>query len=208
MPPKCKFTREQIIEAAVNVTRKKGIKALRARDIAEELGVSTQPVFSCFANMEEAKTAVRLAAENLYNEYARQGLQEKVPFFGFGRQYIRFAQEEPELYKLLFLTSSENSSGGAIAAMERSQEELRPLLMSVYHITAGEADRYFRDMWLVGHGIATLCVTGGYPYSDAETEKILTGFSLAVCKAIKEVPGFVSGDFDRDNVFRRLVEEK
>ena len=92
--------------------------------------------------------------------------------------------------------------------MERSQEELRPLLMNVYHITAGEADRYFRDMWLVGHGIATLCVTGGYPYSDAETEKILTGFCIAVCKAIKEVPGFVSGDFDRDNVFRRLVEKK
>ena len=66
-------------------------------------------------------------------------------------------------------------------------------------------DVYFRDLWLVVHSLATLIVTGGCPYSDREIGSILTGFSLSICKAIKEVPGFAAGTFDRDAVFRALV---
>ena len=55
------------------------------------------------------------------------------------------------------------------------------------------------------HSLATLIVTGGCPYSDREIGQILTGFSLSLCKAIKEVPGFIAGTFDRDAAFRALL---
>lgn len=108
MPPKYKFTREEMIDAAVRVTRIKGIDAVTARDIADELGVSTQPIFTCFHTMEEAKREIRCAAERIYRGYAERGLGMPIPFYGFGMQYIRFAREEPELYKLLFLTPAES----------------------------------------------------------------------------------------------------
>ena len=57
------------------------------------------------------------------------------------------------------------------------------------------------------HSIATLTVTGGCPYSEKEIADILTGFSVSVYKAIKEIPGFAAGDFDRDKVFRELIAE-
>ena len=38
--------------------------------------------------------------------------------------------------------------------------------------------------------------------------QILTGFSLSICKSIKEVPGFAAGTFDRDAAFRALLGEK
>lgn len=57
------------------------------------------------------------------------------------------------------------------------------------------------------HSLATLIVTGGCPYSDAEIEQILTGFSVSICKAIKEIPGFTAGTFDRDRVFGALLEK-
>ena len=60
-------------------------------------------------------------------------------------------------------------------------------------------------MWLVVYSLATLTVTGGCRYSDAEIGAILTGFSLSVCKAIKEIPGFTDGSFDRDAQFRELI---
>ena len=88
------------------------------------------------------------------------------------------------------------------------QELVRPSLMDIYHITAEEADVYFRDMWLAAHSISTLIVTGGCPYSDREIGQMLTGFSVSICKAIKEIPGFVSGSYDRDAVFRTLTEKK
>ena len=119
--------------------------------------------------------------------------------------YIRFAREEPALYRLLFLTQKQVPSYGAMDAMLHLQERVRPTLVQIYRITPEEADVYFRDLWLVVHSLATLIVTGDCPYSDREIGSILTGFSLSICKAIKEVPGFAAGTFDRDAVFRALV---
>ena len=75
----------------------------------------------------------------------------------------------------------------------------------MYHITEDEADFYFRNLWLVVHSLATLIVTGDCPYPDQEIGQILTGFSLSTCKAIKEIPGFAAGTYDRDTIFRALV---
>ena len=42
---------------------------------------------------------------------------------------------------------------------------------------------------------------------DQELGQILTGISISICKAIKEIPGFAAGTFDRDAAFRALVEK-
>ena len=91
--------------------------------------------------------------------------------------------------------------------MHRSQELLRTCLQQVYHLDAAAADLYFRDVWLMTHGIATLIVTGGCTYTEEEIGSMMTGISISICKAIKEVPGFVEGSFDRDAEFRKLVAE-
>ena len=208
MAPKNKFTRKEMVAAAVRVVQKRGAAALTAKSLAEELGTSTQPVFTCFGTMEALKAEVYVAAERLFDEYLTKGLKEKISFLGFGSQYIRFARKEPELYRLLFLMRPDDVGSGAFAAMRHMQELVRPSLVEIYHISAQEADRYFRDLWLVVHSLATLIVTGDCPYSDREIGQILTGFSISVFKAIKEIPGFTEGTFDRDATFRSLIQEK
>ena len=208
MAPKNKFTRKEMVAAAVRVVQKRGAAALTAKSLAEELGTSTQPVFTCFGTMEALKAEVYVAAERLFDEYLTKGLKEKISFLGFGSQYIRFARKEPELYRLLFLMRPDDVGSGAFAAMRHMQELVRPSLVEIYHISAQEADRYFRDLWLVVHSLATLIVTGDCPYSDREIGQILTGFSISVFKAIKEIPGFTEGTFDRDATCRGLIQEK
>ena len=208
MAPKNKFTRKEMVAAAVRVVQKRGAAALTAKSLAEELGTSTQPVFTCFGTMEALKAEVYVAVEQLFDEYLTKGLKEKISFLGFGSQYIRFARKEPELYRLLFLMRPDDVGSGAFAAMRHMQELVRPSLVEIYHISAQEADRYFRDLWLVVHSLATLIVTGDCPYSDREIGQILTGFSISVFKAIKEIPGFTEGTFDRDATFRGLIQEK
>lgn len=205
MAPKNKFTREEMVEAALRVVRAKGIDGLTAKTLADELGTSTQPVFTAFGSMDTLKRDVYAAAVRVYDGYANAGLKEKVPFFGVGMQYIRFAREEPELYRLLFLTRTQEYS--AMKSMEHLQELVRPTLVNIYHITAEEADVYFRDLWFVVHSLATLIVTGDCPYSDREIGQILTGVSVSICKSIKEIPGFAAGSFDRDEIFRTLISE-
>lgn len=206
MAPKNKFTREEIVGAALEVVRKKGIDALTAKALAEELGTSTQPVFTCFNTMDAAKQEVRAAAERVYDKYAAEGLAQDVPFLGFGRQYLRFAKEEPQLYRLLFLTKMEGGCD-ALQAMEHSCVTVSPSLQKIYRISAEEADFYFRNLWFVAHGMATLIVTGDFPYSDEKVEQILAGFSISMFKAVKEIPGFSSADYDKDAIFKALINK-
>ena len=207
MAPKNKFTKEEMVEAALRVVRAKGIGGLTAKTLADELGTSTQPVFTAFKSMDGVKQEVYAAAVRVYDGYTNAGLQEKIPFLGVGMQYIRFAREEPELYRLLFLTKPTGKEHSAMKAMGHLQELVRPTLTAIYHISAEEADQYFRYLWLVVHSLSTLIVTGDCPYSDLEIGQILTGFSISICKSIKEIPGFAAGTFDRDAAFRALVSE-
>ena len=207
MAPKNKFTREEMIEAAVCVVQRNGIDSLTAKALAAQLGVSTQPVFTCFHTIDEAKREVHAAAEKLYDSYVAKGLKMPIPFYGFGMQYIRFAKEEPELYRLLFLTEAEEGRRSVMDAMHHSRDLVRQSLQQIYHIDEQAADRYFRDMWLVVHGLATLVVTSGCPYSEQEMGEILTGFSVSLCRSIKEIPGFVENRYDRDTVFREIVKQ-
>ena len=206
MAPRNKYTRGEMIEAAMRVVREHGIDALTAKALAAELGVSTQPVFTCFHTIEEAKREVRVAAEQIYDRYIEEGLHMTPPFYGVGMQYIRFAKEEPELYRLLFLTPT-NGTNSFMAALGHSQDLVRESLKETYHMETATADRYFRDMWFVVHGLDTLIVTDECPYTEQEIGAILTGFSVSVCKAIKEIPGFEEGTFDRDAVFAELVKK-
>ena len=97
MPPKVKFTANEIIEAAVKITRVKGIDAVTAREVGRALGVSSRPLFTYFDTVEELKREVYLFAKNLYKEYVKDGLKAEIPFLGVGQQYLRFAKDEPNL---------------------------------------------------------------------------------------------------------------
>ena len=52
VPPKCKFTREEIIQAALDIAKKEGIVSITARSLGAKLGSSSKPIFSVFENME------------------------------------------------------------------------------------------------------------------------------------------------------------
>ena len=207
MAPKNKFTKEEMVEAAMRVVRAKGIDGLTAKTMADELSTSTQPVFTAFGSMDTVKQEVYAAAMRVYDDYVAAGLKGKIPFFGVGMQYIRFAREEPELYRLLFLTRTQDQEYSVMKSMRHLQELVRPTLINIYRITPEEADLYFRDLWFVVHSLSTLIVTGDCPYSDMEIGQILTGFSISICKSIKEIPGFVAGTFDRDAEFRALISK-
>ncbi len=204
MAPRNKFTKDEMLAAAVRVVRKSGVGSLTAQALAKELHISTQPVFTCFGTIGNLKSEAHIAAEKIFDSYIKEGLKEKIPFLGYGMKYFKFAKEEPQLYRMLFLESNENST---LSGMKHAQDMLRPTLMKIYNINENEANRYFRDMWIASHGLATLLVTGSCPYSEEELQKIMTGFSVSLLKSIKEVKGFMQNDFDKDKVFKSLTKK-
>ena len=207
MPPKVKFQKEEIIAAAVQITREKGISAVTAREVGAALGVSSRPLFTYFDTVDELKREVYHYAKKLYQDYVKEGLTAEIPFLGVGQNYIRFAKEEAELYKYLFLNPPDGVKGSAMEGLKLSQALVRASLMRIYHMDEDTADKYFRDLWLVAYSMTTLIVTGECPYTDAEISALFTEFSVSICKAYKEIPGLPAGDFDKDAVFRKLVQD-
>ena len=208
MPPSVKCTKEEIVNAALQVVREKGTAALTTRQIAAVLGVSTRPIFTYFQNMQQMQEAVRQAAQALYHSYIKKGLEQVHPFIGLGEQYIRFATQEPELYRLLFLPLAPGSENKAMEEMERTQNLVLEFLQQIYQLDEAAAKRFFRDVWLVAHSLAALIVTNCCPYSPEEIRQILTSVSLSVCKACKEIPEFVTNHLDRDTLFRSIIEKE
>ena len=207
MPPKVKFQKEEIVQAALNVARREGVGAVTAREVAKELGVSVGPIFTWFDTMEQLKGEVYALAKARYREQILRGLDEPIPFLGVWRHYLAFARQEPELYRLLFLTRPDSISGGAMEVLRFSLELARPSIMRIYNMDADTADKFFRNIWLVAFSYATLIVTEECPYTDEEILAVGTEISLALGKAYKEVPGLAEGNFDRDAIFRELVKK-
>lgn len=103
MPPKPKFTREEIIQAALTIVSQKGADALTAREVGEQLGSSARPIFTVFKNMEELQAEVRQAAMERFEARVAQ-TEPGIPLFKqVGIQMVTFGVQEPKLYQLLFV---------------------------------------------------------------------------------------------------------
>lgn len=157
MPPKCRFTREEIIQAALDLTAEKGVGALTARGLAQRLGSSAKPIFGLFANMEEVQQEVVKAANLRYQEYLRQDMSARryPPYKASGMAYIRFAREQKELFKLLFMrdrTHEEKAAGDEL-------EALLGLIQKNMGLSRDDAYRFHLEMWIYVHGIATMIAT-------------------------------------------------
>ena len=207
MPPKVKFQKEEIVSAALNIARKKGIDSVTAREVAAELQVSPRPIFTYYETMDQLRHDVFEMAKCHYREFIKRGLDSPIPFLGVWQQFLHFAEEEPELYKLLFLTPPGSVSTGAIEALKDSQDLARDSIMRIYNMDAHTADCYFRDLWLTSFSFSTLVVTNNCPYTHEEIYAIGSEISLAICKAYKEVPGLPEGKYDKDAIVRELVKK-
>lgn len=70
MPPACRFTREQIVAAALAITRERGFDAVTARAIADTLHSSSKVIFSAFSGMDDLLAATIDAADAQYRAYS------------------------------------------------------------------------------------------------------------------------------------------
>ena len=188
MPPKCKFTREEIIQSALEIARSEGVSSITARALGAELGSSSKPIFSVFENMEEVQAEVRKAAKALYAEYVQIGLQQDSAFKGVGTQYILFAIKEPKLFQLLFMSEQPQkpSVAGILPIIDESYDQILQSVQNGYGLGEKDAENLYRHLWIYTHGIAVLCATNMCSFTAEE----ISGMMTEVCRSLlKEIKG-------------------
>ncbi len=188
MPPKAKFTREEIIEAAFQIVRTEGLEALTSRALGAYLGSSARPIFTVFQSMDEVQQAVMDAAKMLYKQYVRRGLTWEHPFKGVGTEYILFSIQEPKLFQLLFMTEQPQipDFSGVLPLIEESYGEILRSIQNDYGMSEPLAEKLYRHLWIYTHGIATLCATRMCRFTGDEISSMITEVCTSILKKIRE----------------------
>ena len=81
MPPKPKFTKDQMIAAALDIVSEKGLSALTARNLGARLGGSSRPIFTLYHSMDEVIEQTRLLAIKRFNAFVTEDTGEEMPMF-------------------------------------------------------------------------------------------------------------------------------
>lgn len=185
MPPKAKITREMIIDAAFGVARETGAENINTRTVAKKLNCSTQPVMYHFATIEELKKAVYAKLNWYHTEYLMDITNpQEGTMLGIGLNYIRFAIEEPQLFRFLFQSgyAAENS----LLEMVDSQE-LFPILSAMQQamqLSIEQTKEVFITIALFAHGYASIIANNSLEYDEktviTHLERTYRGAILAI----------------------------
>lgn len=187
MPPKPKFTKEEIVAAALEVVSQKGIHALTAKSLGQALNASATPIFTVFTSMQEVAEAIKGAAMARFESYAHKTGSDMPIFKQVGMQMILFAKEEPRLYQLVFMSQNSDvkSFADIYAHLGSVADECLDTIQRDYGLSAERAKALFEHSWIHTYGIATLCATGMGDFTQAEISKMLTQDFMAMMMLLK-----------------------
>lgn len=190
MPPKPKFTKEEIIATALEVVSAKGVDSLTARELGNALGSSARPIFTVFNSMEEVLTEVRTAAMARFESYTRRTLDGVPLFKQVGMQMILFGIQEPKLYQLLFM--QEHRSAVTFEDVFSLLGDTAALCIQAieqdYDLSANAAKLLFENVWIYTFGVGALCATRVCRFSEAELSDMLTTQFQAMLRYVKAAP--------------------
>ena len=173
MPPKPKFTKEELIQAALELTREGGLEMVVARNLGKKLNTAPSTIFTHFNSVEEIRQAVIEAARAIYNGYVEAGLQMVPPMKGFAVQYIRFAMEESNLYSVLFMNRREGFKYVDFIINEGHYERIITAAEDNFSINREQAEFVYHNLWAYAHGIAVMSATGVCNFSLEEISQML-----------------------------------
>lgn len=180
MPPKARFTREQIAAAALEIIKEDGVVALTARSLGQRLGSSASPVFTVFRNMEEVKWAARALALREFEAYTGDFTAYTPAFKRIGMRMVSYAVHEPELYKLLFMQEypERQSFDRYMANLGATADTCIALIRRDYGLTQDQAKLLFEQMWIHTFGLGALCAMKVCDFTEEEiSEKLGQAFA-------------------------------
>lgn len=185
MPPKSKITKDMVIAAAFEVARKTGVENINARTVSKKLGCSTQPVMYHFSTIEELKRAAYEKTDRFHTAYLMNLSEtQEDPMLTIGLNYIRFAVEEPYLFRFLFQSGfvTENN----ILEMIDSPE-LIPVISAMQkemNLNLEQTKEVFITLAMFVHGYASIIANNSVAYDETLTashlKRVYTGAVLAL----------------------------
>ncbi|MBQ6594160.1 MAG: TetR/AcrR family transcriptional regulator [Clostridia bacterium] len=182
MPKKPTTTREAMIEGAFRLVREQGHEALTVRGLASFLGCSTQPIMYQFPDTEALRDLTYQRADAFHSAYILAGED----LLEMGLRYIRFAEEEPRLFRFLF--QSGRFSGLSLEDLVRAPEVSGVLsaVSAEEGLAPEEAAAFFEPLAALVHGYASLIANNAMKYDPEAIRKALIMIAEGIQRGNKD----------------------
>ena len=176
MPPKAKYTREEIIEIAFQMARENGIESVVARELGKKLGTSSSPIFTAFKNMEELQLEVRNRAMQEFESFIKDALNYTPAFKYVGVKMVQFSMQEPKLFQLLYMKEHEESQRfeDLVYELGDTVEICIEVIQKDYALTRAEAELVFKQVWMHTFSICVLAANKVCHFKPEEISEMLS----------------------------------
>ena len=188
MPTSVKITKELILNAAFDIARERGIDGVSNREIAKKLNCSIRPIYYQFKNTDELKMELCNKIEKYFYSFLFGNIVPDVPEYKqIGINYIRFAKEEQNLFRLLFMSDSDYFMNSFIDRDEKDFSELNKIIKLSTKLSDEEIESFHVLMWVFTQGIASLVASGSVKFTDKQVRDMLS-YQFQALMLLKENP--------------------
>ncbi len=169
----------RILAEAERVVIASGYQGINMRRLAGKVGVSATAIYHYFESKEAILRKLRISAAEKLNDRIR-AIDSRLPPQEFlaelGRQYLAYARENPNLYRLLFEAPVD----------EHTKTEDHPVLYFTYIAARGALEKMAQQGmpmpdprhaammgWMMLHGFSSLMMSGVLPPAEGMTRESL-----------------------------------
>lgn len=147
--------KEDILKTAYELTTEEGFNNLTARNIAQKMNCSTQPIYLEFANMEELKDAVIAEMEKHVYHAVLPRETTSTPLMDACVNYILFAKNKKKFFTTLYL-EGEVDVQGLHRVSYKYFNEMFPKDELSARATKAQKEELFKTVWPFVYGTASL----------------------------------------------------
>lgn len=186
MPPKTKFEKDAIVDAALEVAKEKGFSGITARNVANRLHSSVAPIYVNFSTIEDLTEAVVQRVFAISEEFLAKQKGQSL-FENIGKASLAFAREYPVLFRELsiqpnpYMASYQTIENSMIEAL--SEDEI------MRSWTFEERKRLLFKMRVFQMGLSVMVANGHVPswLTKQEVEELLleVGDDVLIAQQIK-----------------------
>lgn len=184
MPPVKKFQKEEIIDTAYEIVKREGLDSINARRIAKKLGGSVQPIYHNFKDMEELKEEVNSKIYKKYEEYMLSGINEEKGYKNTGLSFIRFANDYPEFFRILFMKESKATFKNFVLT-DKVDDSVIKVGQKFTGLSFEEQKEFQKKVSIFTFGIACLVSTKSVNFTDQEIDKLLGDTVIEMLTGLK-----------------------
>lgn len=186
MPRKPKFTKEEVLASAFDVARRQGIEAVTASSVAVNMGYTGSSLFTHFDSMEEIKQEVYLAAKAKAIEFFEGSIDYFPAFKEFGMRWIRFAKDEPNLYRMIFAGNPLTPTEDVFAEFREIIEPICKEVEETFGISSDNAKKLITSCVTQANGIALAIINGfGEGYIEERLGEELSNMCIGLVLLFK-----------------------